>query len=261
MVPATEVARFRCFDLPSSSCLSPSPLLDSALNKMRSALNDAVVQRTLHPPKITQISSAGLSTAGSSSASSADRGGASSVVPRLQTQVSTAPSSSSTQQGWKQRERKGKAPFSAAPAANARVPGRCPPDGDPPLLRVGGLPVSALEALVDSWSRILGAVRPEGRIPHPLQGFSSPCSHLSIVSDISSRFSLVTGLVPGGRGDVVHGCLGNHPRSGPGFSSHLFLVEKIAVAWRPVFALSLPNEFVLQPPFMMESVVSVLQSV
>ena len=74
--------------------------------------------------------------------------------------------------------------------------------------------VSALEALADNWSRILGGVCPEGRIPHPLQGFhSSPRSHPDIVSDLSDRIS-VTGLAPGGREDVVQGCRGNRPRSG-----------------------------------------------
>ena len=52
MVLAEEVARLRNADLPSSSGLFPLPLLDSALSKMRAALNDALVQRTLHPPKI-----------------------------------------------------------------------------------------------------------------------------------------------------------------------------------------------------------------
>ena len=109
-VPAAEVAHLRCADLPSSS----GPLLDSALSKMLVASNDALVRRMLHPPKIPRISSASPSTAGPSSASSADRGSASPVVPRSQNQVLTAPSSSSTQQGRKRRVRKGKAPFSAA---------------------------------------------------------------------------------------------------------------------------------------------------
>ena len=134
-VLAEEVARLRYADLPSSSGLFPSPLLDSALTKMRAALNDALFQRTLHPPKIPRKSSAGPSKAGSSSASSADRGGASPVVPQSQKQASTAPSSSSTQQGQKRRGCKGKAPFSAAPAApvaNDRVPGKSRPDGVSP---------------------------------------------------------------------------------------------------------------------------------
>ena len=110
-VLAEEVARLRYADLPSSTGLFPSPLLDSALAKMHAALNNALVQRTLHPPKIPWKSSAGPVKASSSSASSADHGGASPVVLRSPKQVSTAPSSSSTQQDWKQRGLKGKTPF------------------------------------------------------------------------------------------------------------------------------------------------------
>ena len=58
-VPAEEVARLRYVDLPSSSGLFPSPLLDSALSKMCAASNDALVQRTLHPLKINRKPSAG----------------------------------------------------------------------------------------------------------------------------------------------------------------------------------------------------------
>ena len=80
--PAEEVAHLHYADLPSSSGIFPTPLLDSALTKMRAASNDALVQRALHPPKIPRKSSAGPSKAGSSSASSADCGGVSLVVPR-----------------------------------------------------------------------------------------------------------------------------------------------------------------------------------
>ena len=83
-VPAEEVACLCYADLPSSPGIFPFALLDSALNKMRAALNDAFVQRKLHPPKIPCKSSAGPSKAGSSSASSADHGGASPMVPRSQ---------------------------------------------------------------------------------------------------------------------------------------------------------------------------------
>ena len=113
-VPDEEVARLRYADLPSSSGIFPSTLLDSALNKMRTASNDALVQRTLHPLKIPRKSSSGPSKEGSSSASSADRGGASPVVTQSQQQASTAPSSSSTQQGRKRRGRNSKAPILAA---------------------------------------------------------------------------------------------------------------------------------------------------
>ena len=98
----------------------------------------------------------------------------------------------------------------AAPVASERVLGKSP-DGVPPLCG-WGLPVRALEALASYWSRVLGAVCPEGRMPHPLQGLSSSLhSHPDIVSNMSGRISSVTGLAPGGREDVVQGCLGNRP--------------------------------------------------
>ena len=50
-VPAEEVAHLRCADLPLSPVIFPSALHDSALNKMRAALNYALVQQTLYPPK------------------------------------------------------------------------------------------------------------------------------------------------------------------------------------------------------------------
>ena len=67
-------------DLPSSSGLFPSPLLDSALTKMHVASNGTLVQWTLHPPKIPQKPSARQVKAGSSSAPSSGRGGASVAV-------------------------------------------------------------------------------------------------------------------------------------------------------------------------------------
>ena len=83
-VLAEEVTRLCYADLPLSSGLFPTPLLDSALTKMRAASNDTLVQPTLHPPKIPRQSSVGPVKAGSSSASSADHGGTSPVVPRSQ---------------------------------------------------------------------------------------------------------------------------------------------------------------------------------
>ena len=63
-IPAEEVARLHYADLSSFSGIFPSPLLDSALNKMRAASNDALVQQTLHPPKIPRKPSAGPVKAG-----------------------------------------------------------------------------------------------------------------------------------------------------------------------------------------------------
>ena len=48
---------------------------------------------------------------------------------------------------------------------------------------------------------------------------------------------------------------------GPGFYSHLFLVEKASGGWRPVIDLSPLNEFVRQTPFKMETASLVLLSV
>ena len=117
-------------------------VLNSALTKMGAASNDGLIQRTLHPPKIPRKSLAGPSKAGSLSASSADHGGVSPVVPRSQQQALTNPSSSSSQHGWKRRS-KGKTPFQgspadpAAPKVNEKGPGKSCPDGISPLLRVG----------------------------------------------------------------------------------------------------------------------------
>ena len=58
-VPAEEVARLRYSPLPETVALFPSPLLDSALTKMHVAANDALVQRTLHPPRIPRKPAAG----------------------------------------------------------------------------------------------------------------------------------------------------------------------------------------------------------
>ena len=58
-VPAEEVARLRYSPLPETVSIFPSPLLDSALAKMRAAADDALVQRTLHPPRIPRKPAAG----------------------------------------------------------------------------------------------------------------------------------------------------------------------------------------------------------
>ena len=104
-VPAEEVARLRYSPLPETVSIFPSPLLDLALTKMHAATNDALVQRTLHPPRIPRKPAAGGGSAGSSASSS----GASRPA---QKQSST--SSPSGQFGKKGKNRKGKAPFSSS---------------------------------------------------------------------------------------------------------------------------------------------------
>ena len=69
-VPAEEVARLRYSPLPETVTLFPSPLLDSALTKMRAVANDALVLRTLHPPRIPRKPAAAGRSAGSSASGS-----------------------------------------------------------------------------------------------------------------------------------------------------------------------------------------------
>ena len=114
--------------------------------------------------------------------------------------------------------------------------------------------VSALEALADNWSRFLGAVCLVGQLSHPLPGLSSsPLSHPDIISDVPGGISSIAGLAPGGREDVVQGCLGDCPRSGSWLLQSSFPGGK--------GDLSHLNEFVRQTPFKMETVASVLLSV
>ena len=69
-VPAEEVARLRYSPLPLSASIFPHALLDSALLKMRAAASDALVQRTLHPPRIPRKPAASGQASGSTTARS-----------------------------------------------------------------------------------------------------------------------------------------------------------------------------------------------
>ena len=82
MVPAEEVARLRYSPLPQSASIFPHALLDSALLKMRAAASDALVQRTLHPPRIPRKPVASGQSAGSSTARSGQA--STSGAPRTQ---------------------------------------------------------------------------------------------------------------------------------------------------------------------------------
>ena len=112
-VPAEEVTHLRRSPLLSSASIFPSPLLEAALIKMRAASNNALVQKTLHPPWIPK-KFAPVQGKASSASSSADRGGNTPVVPRSQQSLQSTPSLSSTSLGRSNKGRKGKAPFSQA---------------------------------------------------------------------------------------------------------------------------------------------------
>ena len=101
-VLAEEVARLRCSPLPETVSIVPSPLLDSALAKMRAATNDALVQHSLHPPRIPRKPAA----AGGSA-----QAGSSGAHPAQKQESSSSPSG---QAGKKRKNHKGKAPFSSS---------------------------------------------------------------------------------------------------------------------------------------------------
>ena len=109
-VPAEEVARLRYSPLPETASLFPHPLLNSALPKMRAAASDAIVQRTLHPPRIPRKPAA----TGQSSGSSTARSGQAGTSGARQAQKQSSSSSPSGQSGQRKKKGKGKAPFSSS---------------------------------------------------------------------------------------------------------------------------------------------------
>ena len=90
-VPAEEVARLRYSPLPETVALFPSPLLDLALTKMRAAANDALVQRTLHPPRIPRKPAAGGGSAGLSSTESAQASSSGASRPAQKQSLTSSP--------------------------------------------------------------------------------------------------------------------------------------------------------------------------
>ena len=119
-VPAEEVARLRYSPLSEMVAIFPSPLLDSALTKMRAAANDALVQRTLHPPRIPRKPAAARGSAGSSG-SGYGQASSSGACPAQKQMSSSSPSG---QSGKKRKNRKGKTPFSSSSGGSGRSGGK-----------------------------------------------------------------------------------------------------------------------------------------
>ena len=119
-VPAEEVARLRYSPLPQSAAIFPNALLDSALLKMRAAASDALVQRTLHPPRIPRKPA----SAGQSGGSSTARAGQAGTSGATQAQKQSASSSTSGQSGQGKKKGKGKAPFSSSSRGSGRSGGK-----------------------------------------------------------------------------------------------------------------------------------------
>ena len=119
-VPAEEVARLRYSPLPLSASIFPHALLDSTLLKMRAAAGDALVQRTLHPPRIPRKPAASGQASGSTTA----RSGQASTSGAAQAPKQSATSSSSGQSGQGKKKGKGKAPFSSSSRGSGRSGGK-----------------------------------------------------------------------------------------------------------------------------------------
>ena len=119
-VPAEEVARLRYSTLPETVALFPSALLDSALTKMHAAANDALVQRTLHSPRILRKPAA----AGGSAGLAASFSGQASSSGARPAQKQTSSSSPSVHSGKKWKNRKGKAPFSSSSGGKGKAAGK-----------------------------------------------------------------------------------------------------------------------------------------
>ena len=207
----------------------PSPLLDSALNKMRAAANDTLVQRTLHPPRIPRKPAAGGGSAGSSSAGSAQASSSGASCP-VQKQSST--SSPSGQSGKKRKNRKGKAPFSSSSGGSGRSGGKGKGAGKkstPTLslpLRVGG-------CLAPHWRRwqaigaeswVVTVLRDGYRVPF----LDSPPLSRTPVSFPTYRAGSprAQALWQEVEAMLAKGALEIALDPGPGFYSRLFLVEK-----------------------------------
>ena len=116
---AEEVARLRYSSLPEMASIFPHTLLDSALLKMRAAASDALVQRTLHPPRIPRKPAASGQSGGSSTARSGQAG--TSGASQAQKQSVSSPSG---QSGQRKKKDKGKAPFSSSSRGSGRSGGK-----------------------------------------------------------------------------------------------------------------------------------------
>ena len=140
-VPAEEVARLRYSPLPLSASIFPHALLDSALLKMRAAASDALVQRTLHPPRIPRKPAASGQASGSTTARSGQASNLWCCSDPEAVQPLPLPPVSLARERRRARVR---LPFPLpleAPAAREvkeKGPGRSQPDGVTLPMRVGG---------------------------------------------------------------------------------------------------------------------------
>ena len=262
-VPAEEVARLRYSPLPEMASLFPHPLLDSALLKMRAAASGALVQRTLHPPRIPRKPAAAGQSGGSSTAASGQAGSSGARQAQKQSSGRVLLPRVSLARG--RRRVKARLPFPLPPEAPAaleervKAPGKSQPDGVTLPVRVGCYLAQhwrQCQAVgAETW--VVTVLRDGYRVPFkdsPPPLSRTPVSFPTYRAG-SPRAQALRQEV---EGMLAKGALEIARDPGPGFYSRLFLVEKATGGWRPVIDLSHLNDFVQLTPFKMETVASVL---
>ena len=263
-VPAEEVARLRYSPLPLSASIFPHALLDSALLKMRAAASDALVQRTLHPPRIPRKPAASGQASGSTTLARIRPAPLVLLRPRSSQPLPLPPVSLARER----RRARVRLPFPlplealAAREVKEKGPGRSQPDGVTLPMRVGG-------CLSPPWRRwqeigaetwVVTVLRDGYRVP--FKDSPPPLARTPVSFPTYRAGSLrAQALRQEVEAMLAKGALEIARDPGPGFYSRLFLVEKATGGWRPVIDLSHLNDFVQLTPFKMETVASVLLSV
>ena len=262
-VPAEEVARLRYSPLPETVAIFPSPLLDSALTKMHAAANDALVQCTLHLPRIPRKPAAAGGSAGSLAVlgrqvplglgllRSRRR-----LLPLLARLVRRG------------RTAKVRLPFPlppealAAPGVKAKKLKRSRPDGTTLPVSVGGClaPLWRWWQAIGAESWVVTVLRDGYRVP--FLDSPPPLSRIPVsFQTYRAGFPRAQALRQEVEAMLAKGVLEIARDLGPGFCSCLFFVGKASGGWRPVIDLSHLNEFIQLTRFKMETVASVLLSV
>ena len=221
----------RYSSLPETASIFPHTLLDSALLKMRAAASDALVQRTLHPPRIPRKPAAAGQSGGSSTARSGQAG--TSGASQAQKQSLLLLPRVGLARG--RRRAKVRLPFPLPPEAPAargvrvREPGISLPDGAPLPVKVGG----CLSRHWRQWQAIgaetwvVTVLRDGYRVPFMA---SPPPLARTPVSFPTYRAGSPRAQALRQEVEVMlaKGALEIARDPGPGFYSRLFLVEKVA---------------------------------
>ena len=251
------MARLRYSPLPETVSIFPSPLLDSALAKLRTTLLSNAL--SIHPGfrgNLRRLE--GLLDR----RRLVLRRRAPLVPVLLRNRRRLLPLLASLAR--RGRTARVRLPFplpQEAPAAlgeKAREPERSRPDGTTLPLRVGGClaPHWRRWQVIAAESWVVTVLRDGYRVPFldsPPPLSRTPVSFPTYRAG-SPRAQEVEGMLAKGALEIAQDL-------GPGFYSRLFLVEKASGGWRPVISLSHLNEFVQLTQFKMETVASVLLSV